>query len=298
LGIVRRVWIWLTAGAALLVCAFVARSAWRAARDEDATFHPERHPVPRPDPLGDLEGLEDASFKACSDLAMEGWWVPSKNGAAIALAHGTNADRSDLLSEARALARAGYGVLVYDQPGHGESQGNATLGACEIEALQAALGFMTAHEGVDAKRLGAIGLSAGGAVVALTAEKEPRLRAIALVATYTDYEEHIRYEYRSTNPIARRAALSPSRRTFSRPLRPVDALTFTKARAVLVIGGTDDPAIAPWMPPALDAAAAKAGVPDHELWMIPGGRHLDYDAKTSGVYTKRLVAFFDRALKP
>ena len=294
----RRVWIWVFAGgAALLACAAVVRSAWRAARDEDATFHPERRTVSRPESLEHLDGLENATFYACNGLSMEGWWVPSKNGAAVALAHGSNADRSDLLIEARALAAAGYGVLVYDQPGHGESQGTVTLGACEIETLSAAVGFMIGHAGIDPNRLGAIGLSAGGAVVAMTSEKEPRLRAIALVATYTDYEEQIRYEYRATNPITLRAALSPSRRTFSQPLRPVEALGRSQARAVLVIGGADDPLIPAAMPVALDAAAAKARVPVHELWIVPNGRHLGYDETTSGAYTKRLVEFFDRTLK-
>jgi hypothetical protein len=51
------------------------------------------------------------------------------------------------------------------------------------------------------------------------------------------------------------------------------------------------------MAPALDAAAAKAGATLHEVWMVPGGRHLRYDEKTGGSYSARLVQFFDRALE-
>jgi pimeloyl-ACP methyl ester carboxylesterase len=142
----------------LLVLASIGRSAWLAVRDEDATFHPERTPVPRPASIDGLDGLEDASFTACEEgFQMQGWWLPSKNGAAIVIAHGSNADRTDLLTEARALARKGYGVLLYDQPGHGESQGTVTLGKCEIDALGAALNFALARPGVDPQRLGAIG---------------------------------------------------------------------------------------------------------------------------------------------
>ena len=46
-----------------------------------------------------------------------GWYVPSRNGAAIVLVHGGGGDRQGTILHARMLAKAGYGVLLYDARG-------------------------------------------------------------------------------------------------------------------------------------------------------------------------------------
>ena len=47
----------------------------------------------------------------------------SKNGAAVVLVHGGGGDRTGPLAHAALLRRNGYGVLVYDSRGRGESEG-------------------------------------------------------------------------------------------------------------------------------------------------------------------------------
>ena len=56
-------------------------------------------------------------------MTLAGWYAPSRNGAAVVLLHGAGSTRSNVLDEAVVLAEHGYGVLMLDARGHGESAG-------------------------------------------------------------------------------------------------------------------------------------------------------------------------------
>ena len=51
--------------------------------------------------------------------------MPSTNGAAVVLLHGAGSTRSNVLDQAAVLARHGFGVLIIDARGHGDSAGRA-----------------------------------------------------------------------------------------------------------------------------------------------------------------------------
>ena len=70
-----------------------------------------------------IAGLKSVWFTSRDRLRLSAWYARSTNGAAIIVTHGTNSDRSSLLPELRVLSGAGYGVLAFDWPGLGESQG-------------------------------------------------------------------------------------------------------------------------------------------------------------------------------
>ena len=54
---------------------------------------------------------------------LRGWYVPSRNGAAVVLLHDHGANRLALAPHAAMLTRAGYGVLLLDLRAHGRSDG-------------------------------------------------------------------------------------------------------------------------------------------------------------------------------
>ena len=62
---------------------------------------------------------EEVAFETSDGLTLKGWYVPSKNGAAVISFPG----RKGTQKPARMLARHGYGVLVFDRRGEGESDG-------------------------------------------------------------------------------------------------------------------------------------------------------------------------------
>ncbi len=81
------------------------------------TTHTGRAVVPAND-LG--VAYEDVTFTTSDGLELEGWYVPSRNGAAVIAFPGRNGPQK----QTRMLARHGYGVLLFDRRGEGRSEGD------------------------------------------------------------------------------------------------------------------------------------------------------------------------------
>src|SRR4029078_1306298 len=102
---------------------------------------------------------ENVSFKTSDGLTLKGWYVPSKNGAAVISFPG----RKGTQKPARMLARHGYGVLLFDRRGEGESEGDPNAwGWNGYRDVDAAVRFLRARPDVRDNRIGGIGLSVGG----------------------------------------------------------------------------------------------------------------------------------------
>jgi hypothetical protein len=97
--------------------------------------------------------LTDVRFAGSGGARLAAWYVPSRNGAAVVVAHGTNSDRSAMLPEVHLLANAGFGVLAFDWPGLGASPGVVRWDAGAKQALGAAVEFLARQPGVDPQRL-------------------------------------------------------------------------------------------------------------------------------------------------
>ena len=79
--------------------------------------HKARAPVEQAD-LG--RPYVDVSLTTSDGLRLAGWYVPSRNGAAVIAFPG----RSGPVRHARMLVRHGYGVLLLDRRGEGASEGD------------------------------------------------------------------------------------------------------------------------------------------------------------------------------
>jgi uncharacterized protein len=73
-----------------------------------------------PDPKLGGADYENVKFETGDGLELEGWYIPSKNGAAVIAFPGRSGPRKP----ARFLARHGYGVLLFDRRGEGDSEGD------------------------------------------------------------------------------------------------------------------------------------------------------------------------------
>lgn len=140
--------------------------------------------VPRPD-LGSRTPAQvglayrDVEFRATDGVRLSGWYVPSRNGAAVALVHGAGSTRSDVLGHAVMLARHGYGVLLFDARGHGRSEGRAMdFGWFGDEDVGGAVTFLQTLSDVDDRRIGALGLSMGGEEALGAAAAIPDIRVV------------------------------------------------------------------------------------------------------------------------
>ena len=94
---------------------------------------------------------ETVRFTASDGVDLEGWYRPSRNGASLLMLSGGGGNRRSALRHAEMLVRHGYGVLVYDPRGSGNSEGtiNSYGWGWEKDAA-AALDFLAARD--DSRR--------------------------------------------------------------------------------------------------------------------------------------------------
>ena len=113
--------------------------------------HAARSEVP-PAQLG--TAYEDVTLETSDGLELEGWYVPSRNGAAVIVFPG----RSGTRKQARMLARNGYGVLLYDRRGEGASEGDPNGWGWDFDKdIRAGIDFLKQRNDVDRGRIDDLG---------------------------------------------------------------------------------------------------------------------------------------------
>ena len=136
------------------------------------TTHTARAVVP-PNHLGVAN--ENVKFKTSDGLELEGWYVPSRNGAAVIAFPGRNGPQQ----QTRMLARHGYGVLLFDRRGEGDSDGEPNSWGWGGEAdIKAAIAYLQHRPDVEPDRIGGIGLSVGGEMMIEAAAETDELAAV------------------------------------------------------------------------------------------------------------------------
>jgi len=125
--------------------------------------HASRAVVP-PAKLG--AAYENVSFKTSDGLTLKGWYVPSKNGAAVVVFPG----RTGPQRQVRMLVRHGYGALLFDRRGEAASDGDPNIFGWEFDKdLRGAAAYLRRRPDVEPHRIGGIGLSVGGEALLQTA---------------------------------------------------------------------------------------------------------------------------------
>jgi dipeptidyl aminopeptidase/acylaminoacyl peptidase len=270
---------------------FVGLVAVRAASGELSSLKPTPAPVPRPPGDPWIAAAKDVSLVSPKGVVLRGWTFPSSNGAAVLLVDGAMADRTQLLTEARILSRAGYGVLVYDQPGTGESGGVKRRGD-EQDFIGIAVDALSSAPDVRPDRIGALGFSTGAAVLAGVAARDHRIRAVVLAGCYTNTEEHVRQDFRRWGALSGLPALWAARWAGLVELHPIDSVPSIAPRALFLLAGDADTVVSPDSSERLFAVARSPKA----VWIVHGAGHGQYADAAGDEYGRRLVAFFDDAL--
>jgi predicted alpha/beta hydrolase len=133
---------------------------------------------------------EDVAFEASDGVQLRGWYIPSDNGAAVIVYPG----RGSHQRYARMLARHGYGVLLFDHRGGGESGGEPnSWGWAGHHDVEGAIDFLQDRPDVADDRIGGLGLSVGGEVLLHSAAVDDGLRVVvsegAGVRSWREYRE-------------------------------------------------------------------------------------------------------------
>ena len=238
--------------------------------------------------------LAAVSFRSRGGNRLHGVFAPSSNGAAVVLTHGAGGERSDVAGEAKILSDAGFGVLAFDWPGHGESDGEIRWGEPERLALAGAIDWLSAEPSVDSTRIGAFGFSMGGYIVIQGAVRDLRLKVVALAGTPHDPVAHTKWEHRRWGVLSQWPALLGMRLGGMNvdELVPERVVKDIAPRAVLIISGSEDELVPPWMAEALFGAAADP----KQFLSVPGAGHGHYGKAAPGTYAPALTKFFSRVL--
>jgi len=237
---------------------------------------------------------ERVSFTTSDGLRLGGWYLPSRNGAAVIAVPG----RSGPAAHARMLARHGYGVLLFDRRGEGESEGDFNaFGWGGDTDIKAAVTFLAGRPDVDAARIGGLGLSVGGEMMLETAAEDERLRAVVSEgAGVRSLAEH----WDDPGPAA-------AQKPFSGWVVQTVALTVLANQAPPpgISGLVPDIAPRPLLlirglegqqQEVLNRIYYAAARQPTALWEVPGAGHTAALSAQPREYERRVVGFFDRAL--
>jgi uncharacterized protein len=255
--------------------------------------HTARAHVPTPN-LGAAH--EDVAFTTSDGLRLEGWFVPSRNGATVIAFPG----RSGPQKQARMLVRNGYGVLLFDRRGEGASDGDPNIfGWGGDRDLHAAAAYLRSRSDVDSARIGAIGLSVGGEMLIHAAAHSDAFGAIVSEGASG---QSLRDEL--GNPgVSDRLSELPTQVVLTGAL-----MAFTNETPPPSLN-SEVARIAPT--PAFfiygeEAQGGTEAVPNNgfyasarepkQIWEVPNGQHVAGITTQPEEYERRVIGFFDDAL--
>jgi len=277
--------------AVLLALALAGLVSLRAIYNElRLDFYADRRPITAPVDK-DLEGIRVVNLAATGEPALTAFFRFASNGRIVILLHGTGANRSQLLPEARMLARHGFGVLSLDWPGQGESGGTIQWNEPERQALTRAIDWATQAPGTKPHQVGLLGFSFGSMIALQVASADARVYALALTGAFADVKDLlVKNGGRWGGPLSSGFALLTARWHGMRywEKRPEDLIGLLSPRPVLLIAGTADHAVPPSMTERLYQFAREP----KSLWLVPGADHGNYAAVAPVEYERRLVQFF------
>ena len=245
---------------------------------------------------------EDVTVRTLDDFLLEGWLVPTRNGAMIIMQHGYKYHRGGFIDEIVMLARAGYGVLVTTVRAHENNPGEQiTFGVKEMMDIHAWVQFALALPNVDSARLGMIGDSMGGSMVIQYAASNETIRAVVAHSAFSSLEDTIATSVRHYTGLPA-FPFAPMIQFWAEMKLGIDASAVDakrwigdiSPRPILIINSLDDEVISPESGKLLFDAAGEP----KELWEEKGVAHADFDAEYPEEYEDRVVSFFNRHLIP
>ena len=240
---------------------------------------------------------ENVAFETSDGLTLKGWYVPSRNGAAVIAFPG----RKGPQPHTRMLARHGYGVLLFDRRGEGASDGDPnSYGWGGEKDIEAAVAYLRHRPDVDPERIGGIGLSVGGELMIQAAAGTPALKAVvsdgAGYRSIRESEDMPRGTLVDTLVgLPAGAVMTAGVTVFSNHAPPADLKRYAARiapRPLLLIADPDS-----GHTEELNAGFYGAAGEPKALWEIPGAGHVGGIRTRAAEYERRVVGFFDRALR-
>lgn len=257
----------IAGGAVLGISAYSAHNVVRPNRNwQPAEWQPPVEPV------------LDVTFPNRAGLGLSGWLLPPQPGQTIAIiCHGFGTNRREGQDLLPWLFQAGYGALLFDFQGHGESQGKSTtVGLREVDDLLSAVRYLQGRFGAGVP-LVVVGFSMGGSVAIMAAAQELSIRAVLADSAFASLRRAVARSFRVF------FRLPPW--LFARPtiwfaeqfsggkigeVIPLNAAAAISPRPLYLVQGTEDAIVDPDDLGMLYAAA----VEPKQLWQVPNAGHV------------------------
>ena len=197
------------------------------------------------------------------------------------------------------LARHGYGVLLFDRRGEGESEGDPNAWGWGGDAdIKAAIAYLQRRPDVDPDRIGGIGLSVGGEMMIETAAETDELAAVVSEgagprSVHEDMDQDAPALEKWTLGAATSLARTVSTAVSSNPAPPANLRDLAEKveEPLLLIAAPNTQ-----NGERLNRGYAEAAGDTAELWEIPESRHVHGIDARPREYEQRVVGFFDRSL--
>jgi hypothetical protein len=235
----------------------------------------------------------DVTLRTSDDLDLPGWYVPSKNRAAVIVFPG----RENRQQYARMLARHGYGVLLFDRRGEGKAEGDPEgFGWNFDKDIRAAVAYLKTRPDVARDRIGGLGLSVGGEMLLDTASDTRDLAAVVSegAGSRVMSEEMADLsgagKWISASPLAVKTASVALFSNTTPPDNLEDLIPRIAPRPVFLINAAHNEV--DHKAPEYFAAAREP----KQQWLVPRGGHTDGISAMPREYERRVIGFFNRSL--
>jgi hypothetical protein len=237
---------------------------------------------------------EEVEFRTTDGLLLKGWYIESQNGAAVISFPG----RAGSQSRAKMLADHGYGVLLFDRRGEGESEGDPNILGWQGERdIHAAVKFLQSRPDVDPQKIGGIGLSVGGEMMIEAAAESDALKAIVSEGgSGRSSKDDWANGERGLEMLVGRSFFTAGAALWTSDLPPatLDSLVseIPSSTATFFVYGEEGQ---PEEKPANELFHENA-TGYTELWEVPGSGHMKGIEAQPAEYERRVVGFFDKTL--
>jgi len=242
--------------------------------------------------------FDTISINSKSGSKIHGWKLNGlPDNGVVLLFHSLRSNRMLMVDRAGFLWKNGYTVLLFDFQAHGESKGKRiTFGYKESGDVESIYDYAKAQ--YPHQKIGAIGISLGGAAILLRKEIKP-LDAVILEAVYPTVEEATcdRLEIRLgfLAPVVTPVLLSQLSIQLGinkNDLKPIDHIRNQKC-PIFIMAGQCDRHTKIGESKRLFSAAGEP----KEFWEVPDAEHEDLHKKQPHAYEEKVVTFFGKYLR-
>ena len=247
---------------------------------------------------------QEVTFPAREDeLQIAAWYIPNPEAdAAIIVVHGRDASKQwaesgTIVAFQAELYKAGYAVLAIDVRGHGDSEGERySFGVYERRDVLGAVDFLI-EQGFEPGKIGAVGISLGGAAVNGAVAESEAIGAVVTEGTFAEFYPLVEAEWQNESGLPNfflPGVLLMNRIMYGYSLadvNPATEIANATPRPMLIIHCTEDDMVPMSHPEELQEAA-----PHAETWIVSNCEHAEIHRDYPDEFSQRVIAFFDENL--